>query len=59
MENRQDRSLNSNEGDRSLDLGAQHLSGFLTCKVLRLSGNFMLKKVEFTGVLPLFYLYFS
>ena len=28
--------------------GARHLSGFLTCKVLHLSGNFILKRAEST-----------
>ena len=32
------------------------MSGFLTCKVLHLSGNFMLKRDEFTFVLPLYYM---
>ena len=33
-------------------MGAWHLSGFVTYKVLHLSGNFMLKRAEFTCVLP-------
>jgi hypothetical protein len=33
-------------------MGARHLSGFVTYKVLHLSGNFMLKRAEFTCVLP-------
>ena len=33
-------------------MGARHFSGFLTCKVLHLSGNFMLKRPEITCVLP-------
>ena len=35
-------------------MGARHLSGFVTYKVLHLSGNFMLKRAEFTCVLPVF-----
>ena len=46
---------------RLFKMGARHLSGFLTCKVLHLSGNFMLKRVEFTYftfVLPVFLITF-
>jgi hypothetical protein len=38
--------------------GARHLSGFLTCKVLHLSGNFILKRAESTCVLPVFLITF-
>jgi hypothetical protein len=49
----------NNDLQNITQVGARHWSGFLTCMVLHLSGNFILKRAESTCVLPLFYLYFN